>query len=76
MRTLTAEEVSKELNDIDNREWPMGLVLPVKNLYDGRLGQIRRGVFQGIVSEVLLADGSKVPFPTLRAMIEAGWVAD
>lgn len=33
MRTLTAEEVRREIEAINNNRWPAEVVLPVKNLY-------------------------------------------
>lgn len=81
MRKLTAAEVAKEVQDIRTKEWPHNSVLPMKNLYDRRVGGIFRtynGGPETIVPEVVLAerkDGA-LTYPSLEALVEAGWVAD
>ena len=81
MRRLTAEEVAKEVSDIETKPWPHRSVLPVKNLYDDRKGCIFRKYGEGpewIVPEITIPKDGTTPvkFASLRAMVEAGWVAD
>lgn len=79
-RRLTSEEIDQEVQDITTRPWPHNSVLPVKNLYDRRLGAIFRthdGGPETIIAEIIFPDNTKpVAFENLRAMVEAGWVAD
>ena len=76
-RRLTSDEVEEEVRNIETRPWPHGTVLPVKNLYDDRVGCIFRGP-DFIESEVTIPDRGAKPekYPTLKAMVEAGWVGD
>lgn len=80
-RRLTEEEIEQEIRDIETRPWPHNSVLPVKNLYDRRVGAIFRtydGGPETIQPEVTLLDKTQdpVPYDNLRAMVVAGWVAD
>lgn len=79
-RRLTQEEVEEEIRRIETWPWPHNSVLPMKNLYDGQMGCIFR-TFDGgpetIVSEIVLADKKgELKYPTVKAMVEAGWVGD
>ena len=83
MRKLTVEEVEKEVRDIETRTWPLAHTLPVKNLYDGRFGAILRdGGPETIRPHVVPgkfvggAMGEVTAYPSLKAMVEAGWVVD
>ncbi len=82
-RQLSAEEVEVEVRDIETRTWPHNSVLPMKNLYDRRVGCIFRtydGGADTIVPEIILPDkGVKdcsLTYPSLKVMVEAGWVVD
>jgi hypothetical protein len=77
-RRLTSEEVDREVRDITTRPWPNNPTLPVKNLYDGRVGSIFRrhdGGPETIVPEVVTVLRT-LTFPSLQVMVEAGWVVD
>jgi hypothetical protein len=81
LRRLTAEEAAKEVRDTQTRTWPHNSVLPVKNLYDQRVGCIFRtydGGPETIEPEVVLAEkrGEPLRYPSLEKLVEAGWVAD
>jgi hypothetical protein len=82
MRILTADEVSKEIRDIENRPWPLGgTVLFMKNLYQRyppSIGYIERKKHVIIPSVRVVKDheGQWVPYETLKAMVEDGWVPD
>jgi hypothetical protein len=77
VRRLTNDEVDQEVRDIETRTWPHdNSVLPMKNLYDGRRGLIFRTHERGIVAEVVFTDSRQVTYPSLKAMVESGWVVD
>jgi hypothetical protein len=88
MRKLTAPEIAKEVRDIKTRPWPHGDMLPVKNLYDGRFGCILRDRsadrphVRPMLNEVgderisVLQASANTVYPSLQAMVEAGWVPD
>ncbi len=80
-RRLTPEEVEKEVRDIETRTWPHVSVLAMKNLYDRRIGCIFRtydGGPETIVPEVTLPgkEDRSLTYPSLKVMVEAGWVVD
>ncbi len=78
MRLLTLEEVEREIHDITTRTWPRDLVLPMKNLYrttPPTIGVILRK--EDIIEpNVQTDDGDLIPYASLKAMIEDGWVVD
>lgn len=77
LRLLTADEVTREINDITTRRWPLS-VLFMKNLYQRHpphIGAIIRKD-NDIVPNVRIGQGQIVPYETLRAMVEDGWVVD
>jgi hypothetical protein len=77
MRILTLQEVERELDAITTRTWPLDLVLPMKNLYQAPplIGYIIRK--EDIIEPtVQMHDGQLIPYESLKAMIEAGWVVD
>ena len=81
MRKLTEEEISKEVEDIRKRSWPLESVLFMKNLYaEFKSGVIRR-VDGEIVPTVLESprvdeNDPKHVFGSLEEMVRAGWVVD
>lgn len=81
MRILTAEEVSKEIHDITTREWPMKTMLFMKNLYRDNppnIGVLIRtnNVIESKVRVVNNGEGEFIPYASLKAMVEDGWVVD
>jgi hypothetical protein len=81
MRHLTEEEIAKEVQDIETRPWPFEDVLHMKSLYiEHRLGTLFRvnGVIVPTVHEIPHIDENdpKHEFPTLEALVRAGWVVD
>jgi hypothetical protein len=74
-RKLTADEIDQEVFDIRTRIWPYDPALPMKNLYDRRMGCIFRSSGT-IAPEVILEDKSTCAYDDLKALVEAGWVVD
>ena len=75
MRKLSKAEQEKEASDIRTKDWPMGDVLLVKNLYTSETGIILRKA-EGIVPDVGIRGKEPAKFNTVEKMVEAGWVAD
>jgi hypothetical protein len=80
LRTLTPEEVKREVQDILTRPWPRVVVLPLKSLEDPmRLGFIVRTNPidpNTISSTVLLQGNNQIEYESLWAMVQAGWIVD
>lgn len=77
MRKMTANEVDQETEAILKRPWPLGRTLPMKNLYDGRLGTISVDDEDLVVPDVSVTQtGETAEYQSVREMVEAGWVGD
>lgn len=81
MRKLTDQEIQKELSDIDR--WPTTAdFVFMKNLYDGRCGLILQKKDRGSKPIRLEPytdqdnDGKAVTGPSLKDLIQEGWVVD
>lgn len=78
MRILTAEEVEREVHDINTRAWPLSTVIFMKNLYAKHPPHIGALVRRDGVIEpnVRYGEGKFIPYESIKALVEAGWVAD
>jgi hypothetical protein len=77
MRILTLQEVEHEIQAITTRTWPLDPTLPMKNLYrvPPTIGYILRK--EDIIEPIVRThDGQLLPYESLKAMIEDGWVVD
>jgi len=82
MRTLTPSEVENEVKDISTKPWPLFDMLFMKNLYNTNPPHIGVLLRKNDVIEPRVkvldngAEGEFIPYESIKALVEAGWVVD